>query len=94
MKSILYISTKDKVRKGAQRGKSNLISCSSYLIIIDLILVAGLSFNTPPQTVQSLSSNMKCFILADGNALVSVSATMSSVGQYTRHCRGPDHSGL
>jgi hypothetical protein len=45
MKSILYISTKDKVRKGAQKGKSNLISCSGYLVVIDLVLVASLSFN-------------------------------------------------
>jgi hypothetical protein len=37
--------------------------------------------NTPPQTVESPSAVAKCFALTEGNALVSVSAVMSFVGQ-------------
>ena len=37
--------------------------------------------NTPPQTDMSPSSAAKCLTLGDGSALVSVSATMSLVGQ-------------
>ena len=38
-------------------------------------------FDTPPHFVCSPSLAAKCFTLADGKALVSESATMSSVGQ-------------
>src|SRR6266567_3132811 len=40
--------------------------------------------NTPPHFMHSPSPVVKCFTLADGKAFVSVSATMSSVGQYMR----------
>ena len=36
---------------------------------------------TPPQTVQSPSAFAKCLAFTEGNALVSVSAVMSSVEQ-------------
>jgi len=39
----------------------------------------SLLFNTPPQTVQSPSALVKCLALTEGNALVSMSAVMSSV---------------
>ena len=37
--------------------------------------------NTPPQGAASPSWDAKCLTFADGRALVSVSATISSVGQ-------------
>jgi hypothetical protein len=37
--------------------------------------------NTPPQGDESPSSATKCLTLAEGRALVSMSAIMSSVGQ-------------
>jgi hypothetical protein len=44
----------------------------------------GLGKHYPPQTVDSPSSTTKCLTFAEGSALVSVSAIMSSVGQYMR----------
>jgi hypothetical protein len=38
-------------------------------------------FDTPPHFARRPSPVAKCFTLADGKALVRVSATMSSVGQ-------------
>ena len=40
--------------------------------------------NTPPQAGCSLSELVKCFALMLGRAFVSMSAVISSVGQYTR----------
>lgn len=37
--------------------------------------------NTPPQTITSPRAVAKCFTFAEGRAFVSVSATISSVGQ-------------
>ncbi len=42
-------------------------------------------FNTPPQTMQSPRHLAKCLTFGEGSALVSASATMSAVGQYTSH---------
>ena len=39
--------------------------------------------NTPPQTVESPRAFAKCLAFTDGKALVSVSAVISSVEQYT-----------
>ena len=38
-------------------------------------------FNTPSQAGESPNLTAKCLTLAEGNAFVRVSATMSSVGQ-------------
>ena len=43
--------------------------------------VAPCYSNTPPQGAASPSCDAKCLTFAEGRALVSVSATMSSVGQ-------------
>ena len=47
---------------------------------------ANSNSNTPPQTTRSPRHSAKCFTFGDGSALVSMSASMSAVGQYTR-CR-------
>ena len=44
----------------------------------------GTSSNTPPQAACSPSEVAKCFALTLGRAFVSMSAVISSVGQYMR----------
>jgi hypothetical protein len=46
-----------------------------------VLAFAGPYSNTPLQIDSSPSSFAKCLTLGDGNAFVSVSATISSVGQ-------------
>src|SRR5712672_2333971 len=62
-----------------------MLKCICTLSLDPRLLQAHDHFNTPPHFVRSPSPAAKCLTLAEGKALVSSSATMSSVGQYMRH---------
>ena len=77
MKNVRVFSTENtrqkasetnKIKKNIQRPLVDVIDCNYHS-------------NTPPQSLESPSARAKCLTLALGRALVSVSATISSVGQ-------------
>jgi hypothetical protein len=72
-KAVWYQARSD--RECAHRHDS--LQCSDGRSVV----CSRAHFDTPPHFVHSSSPAAKCFTLADGKALVSVSMTMSSVGQ-------------
>ena len=68
------------------RGIIVLIVCAHECVILGCSVGFGSApgSDTPPHFSCSLSPAAKCLTFAEGNALVRVSATMLSVGQYIR----------
>ena len=77
MKNVRVFSMENMRQKALETNK---IKKNIQCLLVDVI-DCNYHSNTPPQSLESPSAHVKCLTLALRRALVSVSATISLVGQ-------------